>query len=86
MGQRHAAGVLSSGLPPGRAGEVTEMKAVLNRAKSFLLSEDGPTAAEYAVMVALIIIAAVFAIQALGINVRNIFQDVGEKRITVVHV
>ena len=73
------------GLPTGRAGEATKMKAVFSRIRTFLLREAGPTAPEYAVMLALIIVAAVLAIQALGINVRNIFQDIGDKRITVVH-
>ena len=38
------------------------MKNLVNRAKDFLRSEDGPTATEYAVMLALIIVAAITAI------------------------
>ncbi len=36
--------------------------------KKFLVSEDGPTAVEYAVMLALIVIVCLTAIQAVGTN------------------
>jgi pilus assembly protein Flp/PilA len=49
---------------------------MLNRIKSFLVSEDGPTATEYAVMLALIIIVALAAITALGERVNAIFTSV----------
>jgi pilus assembly protein Flp/PilA len=52
------------------------MKNVLNRAKCFLKSEDGPTATEYAVMLALIIIVALGAITGLGTTVDTIFTNV----------
>jgi pilus assembly protein Flp/PilA len=52
------------------------MQAFLNRAKSFLKSEDGPTATEYAVMLALIIVVALTAIQTLGTSVQGVFTDV----------
>lgn len=52
------------------------MNAFLNRAKQFLVSEDGPTATEYAVMLALIIIVALAAITALGTKVSGIFSNV----------
>ena len=52
------------------------MQAFINRAKSFLKSEDGPTATEYAVMLALIIVVALTAIQTLGTSVTGIFTDV----------
>ena len=52
------------------------MQAFINRAKSFLKSEDGPTATEYAVMLALIIVVALTAIQTLGTSVQGIFTDV----------
>jgi pilus assembly protein Flp/PilA len=42
----------------------------------FLVSEDGPTATEYAVMLALIIIVALTAITALGTKVTGIFTNV----------
>lgn len=49
---------------------------VLNRAKQFIQSEDGPTATEYAVMLALIIIVALGAITGLGTTVDGIFTNV----------
>ena len=52
------------------------MNQFLNRAKSFLKSEDGPTATEYAVMLALIIIVALGAITGLGTTVSGIFETV----------
>lgn len=52
------------------------MKSFVNRAKSFLKSEDGPTATEYAVMLALIIIVALGAITGLGTTVDTIFTNV----------
>lgn len=52
------------------------MNNFLNRAKLFLQSEDGPTATEYAVMLALIIIVALGAITGLGTTVTGIFTDV----------
>ncbi len=58
------------------------MKAVLYRAKEFLVSESGPTAVEYAVMLALIIVVAIVAIQLLGTTVRDMFNalatEIGE--------
>lgn len=44
--------------------------------KRFLKSEDGPTATEYAVMLALIIIVALGAITLLGSKVNTIFTNV----------
>jgi pilus assembly protein Flp/PilA len=52
------------------------MKAIMNRVQNFIKSEDGPTATEYAVMLALIIVVAIAAIQALGANVNQTFSDV----------
>jgi len=52
------------------------MKALLARAKNFLKNEDGPTATEYAVMLALIIIVALAAITLLGQKVSTIFGNV----------
>jgi pilus assembly protein Flp/PilA len=44
--------------------------------KRFLQSEDGPTATEYAVMLALIIIVALTAITTLGNKVKTVFTNV----------
>ncbi len=43
---------------------------------SFLKNEDGPTAVEYAVMLALIIVVCIAAITALGSNANNTFSYV----------
>jgi pilus assembly protein Flp/PilA len=42
----------------------------------FLREEDGPTAVEYAVMLALIIVVCITAITALGTNANNTFANV----------
>ena len=42
----------------------------------FLRREDGPTAVEYAVMLALIIVVCITAITALGTNASNTFSYV----------
>lgn len=46
-------------------------------ATSFLKSEDGPTAVEYAVMLALIIVACIAAITSFGQNTNSTFSFVG---------
>ncbi|MCP4248836.1 MAG: Flp family type IVb pilin [bacterium] len=52
------------------------MKSIVKRAKSFLKSEDGPTATEYAVMLALIIVVAIAAVSSLGTKVSQMFSAV----------
>ena len=52
------------------------MTTFVDRFKSFLKSEDGPTATEYAVMLALIIVVALGAITALGTKVSTTFSNV----------
>jgi pilus assembly protein Flp/PilA len=42
----------------------------------FLQAEDGPTAVEYAVMLALIIVVCISAITALGSNANKTFSNV----------
>lgn len=44
--------------------------------KQFLASEDGPTAVEYAVMLALIIIVCLVSIQTLGTNTNTTFNNI----------
>ena len=43
---------------------------------NFLKNEDGPTAVEYAVMLALIIVVCITAITTLGSNANNTFTKV----------
>jgi pilus assembly protein Flp/PilA len=52
------------------------MRQWLERAARFLRSEDGPTAVEYAVMLALIIVVCIIAITALGTNASETFSNV----------
>ena len=44
--------------------------------RAFLKNEDGPTAVEYAVMLALIIVVCVASITTLGSNAKNTFSNV----------
>ena len=52
------------------------MKNFAQSVKRFLVSEDGPTAVEYAVMLALIVIVCLTAIQAIGTNANTKFETV----------
>jgi len=53
------------------------MRAITQQLVSFLKKEDGPTAVEYAVMLALIIVVCIAAITALGSNASQTFSYVG---------
>jgi len=55
------------------------MKNLALKVQRFLVSEDGPTAVEYAVMLALIIIVCLTAIQAIGTNANATFNSVAQK-------
>jgi pilus assembly protein Flp/PilA len=46
-------------------------------ARQFLQAEDGPTAVEYAVMLALIIVVCIGAVTTLGQNANTTFSSVG---------
>jgi pilus assembly protein Flp/PilA len=50
---------------------------VARRFVDFLRNEDGPTAVEYAVMLALIIVVCIAAITTLGSNANGTFTVVG---------
>lgn len=52
------------------------MKNLALSVKKFLKSEDGPTAVEYAVMLALIVIVCLTAIKAVGTNAAARFNDI----------
>jgi len=52
------------------------MKLLAKKVHRFLVSEDGPTAVEYAVMLALIVIVCLTAISALGTSAKNTFEEV----------
>ena len=49
---------------------------------NFLKAEDGPTAVEYAVMLALIIVVCITAITAIGTNANKTFQNVADNLTT----
>jgi pilus assembly protein Flp/PilA len=55
------------------------MKNLLRHARHLLVNEDGPTAVEYAVMLALIIVVCLTAITAIGTNANATFQSVADK-------
>lgn len=52
------------------------MKNLALKVRRFLVSEDGPTAVEYAVMLALIVIVCLTAIQSVGNNAKATFTSV----------
>jgi pilus assembly protein Flp/PilA len=55
------------------------MRNVAKKLVEFLKKEDGPTAVEYAVMLALIIVVCIAAITTLGSNANNTFSSVSAK-------
>ena len=52
------------------------MKSLAQKVQRFLVSEDGPTAVEYAVMLALIVIVCLTAITAVGTKTSGTFNKV----------
>ncbi len=52
------------------------MKSLAKKVQRFLVSEDGPTAVEYAVMLALIVIVCLTAIRSVGTNAAATFTGV----------
>jgi pilus assembly protein Flp/PilA len=52
------------------------MSNYLNKIRTFLKSEDGPTAVEYAVMLALIVVVCLSAIGTIGTNAKTTFNSV----------
>jgi len=55
------------------------MQKFWNATCDFMTREDGPTAVEYAVMLALIIVVCLAAITTLGQNANSTFGTVGSK-------
>ena len=53
------------------------MLAAARAVVTFLKAEDGPTAVEYAVMLALIVVVCIAAITNLGKNVNSTFTTTG---------
>ena len=52
------------------------LKTFVARVVDFLKKEDGPTAVEYAVMLALIVVVCIAAITTLGSNANSAFGNV----------
>ena len=52
------------------------MNMLAQKVQRFLVSEDGPTAVEYAVMLALIIIVCLTAITSLGTTTASKFNEI----------
>lgn len=52
------------------------MKKFADSVKRFIVSEDGPTAVEYAVMMALIIVVCIGTITTVGTNANTKFSKV----------
>ncbi|HEX5104856.1 MAG TPA: Flp family type IVb pilin [Pirellulaceae bacterium] len=52
------------------------MNKLLCNVRSFLVNEDGPTAVEYAVMLALIVVVCLVSIQAIGTNANATFDKI----------
>jgi len=52
------------------------MSKLLAGVRCFLADESGPTAVEYAVMLALIVVVCIAAITALGTNASSTFSNV----------
>jgi len=52
------------------------MRAFLSRLRRLISREDGPTAVEYAVMLALIVVVCLTAIKTVGTNAKTTFTNV----------
>jgi len=52
------------------------IKTFASRVRNFVVSEDGPTAVEYAVMLALILVACIGIVTSLGGSVSSNFNKV----------
>ncbi len=55
------------------------MRSLTKSLVNFVKNEDGPTAVEYAVMLALIIVVCIAAVTTLGDNANSTFSFVGSR-------
>lgn len=55
------------------------MKTLAPKICKFLKSEDGPTAVEYAVMLALIVVVCLTAIRSIGTRANSTFNNVAQQ-------
>jgi pilus assembly protein Flp/PilA len=56
-------------------GEPT-MDKIRKQIRNFIRAEDGPTAVEYAVMLAMIIVVCLAAVRTLGTNAKTTFTNI----------
>lgn len=52
------------------------MQRFASKVRQFVMNEDGPTAVEYAVMLALILVACITIVQSLGTSASTTFSTV----------
>ena len=69
--------VVATDPPPAARNTEPHMRAITRKVVSFLKQEEGPTAVEYAVMLALIIVVCIAAITTFGKNTNSTFSFVG---------
>lgn len=55
------------------------MKTILDKGRELILDENGATAPEYAIMLALVIAVVIGAVAFLGRKVNNTFNNMGDK-------
>ena len=65
-----------SAAPAFCKSKLKRLPARFPRAAAFLLAEDGPTAVEYAVMLALILVACISTVQTLGTGAEARFAEI----------
>ncbi len=68
----------SAACPRGRA-----MKNFALKVKRFLVTEDGPTAVEYAVMLALILVVIIAAVANIGGTTSDMYNDIALQGVKV---
>ena len=51
------------------------MKSIMTKVQNFLKSEDGPTAVEYAIMLALVAVAVALATPGISDAVTSVFDE-----------
>ncbi len=54
------------------------MKAFIGKVRGFLVSEEGPAAVEYAVMLALIVVVCLTAVSSVGARTSTTFQKLAK--------
>jgi pilus assembly protein Flp/PilA len=54
------------------------MRSFVQKVRNFLVAEDGPTAVEYAVMLALIVVICLVAISSVGSRASTTFDNVSK--------